>query len=304
MSTKNESNEIKNLSAGDSGVLYSFAVISVLLVSIIFSTVMVMLSRGNESVFKSDAVIIINFILGPIAILLAIGVLRLRRKAPIIEALDVKSFDKYSLLATAMIFLGLTFGLAEVNNLFVGFLQKIGLSVSAPSLPKLTFGGVFASVLFVCIVPAVVEETLFRGLILSGLKSTGTVFAVILSGVLFSLFHMSPAQTIYQFIVGAVYALVILYGKNILNTIGMHLLNNLYIVLNYYFWGFTLSGILKPIITIIGILLLVGGIVLLVLKGEKPQKRQGEKESRVNFILGAILGVIASVAMWISALIG
>ncbi len=304
MITKKSENQIENLTAGDSGVLYSFAIISALIISIIFSTAVLVASNGNEAVFKTDMVIILNFILSPIAILLAIGVLRLKRNSPIISALDVKSFDKFSLLATVLITLGLTFGLAEVNTVFVTFLQRLGLEVSAPSLPKFSFGGVLASIVCVCIIPAVVEEVLFRGLILSGLKSTGTAFAIILSGALFSLFHMSPAQTIYQFIVGMVYAVIVLYGKNILYCIGMHLFNNLYIVLNYYFWGFTLSGVLKPIVTILGLLALVSGIVLLVYKGAKREREVEEKQNRVNFILGAVLGIITAFAMWITALIG
>ena len=304
MNTRKQNSEIKNLSAGDGGVLYSFAVISVLIVSIIFSTVTVALSRGNGGVFLTDAVIIINFILGPIAILLAIGVLRLRRNAPIISTLDYKSFNKFSFLAVILILLGLTFGLSEVNSIFVNALQKLGLKVSAPSLPKFSFGGVLASIVCVCVIPSVVEELLFRGLILSGLKNTGTAFAVVISGALFSLFHMSPAQTVYQFIVGMVYALIVIYGKNILYCIGLHFINNLYIVLNYYFWGVTLGGIAKPIVTVLGLVLLVSGIALLIYKGDKPQKCEDEKQNRVNFILGAILGIIATATMWITALIG
>lgn len=304
MITKKSDNQIENLTAGDSGVLYSFAIISALIISIIFSTAALVASNGDQSIFKTDAVIILNFILSPIAILLAIGVLRLKRNSPIISALDVKSFDKFSLLATILITLGLTFGLAEVNTIFVNALQKLGLEVTAPSLPSLSFGGVLASIVCVCIIPAVVEEVLFRGLILSGLKSTGTAFAIVLSGALFSLFHMSPAQTIYQFIVGVVYAVIMIYGKNILYCIGMHLFNNLYIVLNYYFWGFTLSGILKPIITVLGLIALVAGIVLIVYKGSKQERKAEEKQNQVNFILGAVLGIITALAMWITALIG
>ncbi|MBQ3235656.1 MAG: CPBP family intramembrane metalloprotease [Clostridia bacterium] len=292
-----------NLSAEEGGVLYSFAVVSALLVSMIFSTVMTMLGTTAEA-YESDIIIIINFVLAPIAILLAIGVLRLRRPIPILSAIDVRSFSFLSLISVVLIGLGLMFGLAEVNELFVTALQKAGLKISAPILPKFSAGGVIASILFVCIIPAVVEEFLFRGLLLSSLKGTGTLFAVVISGVIFSLFHMSPAQTIYQFIVGACYALVVLYGKNILYAVGMHLVNNLYIVLNYYFFQIDLSGAGLYIVTAVGLIFLALGIALLLVKGDKPKNSgEGEKVNRNKFIFGALIGIIVTVVMWITALV-
>ena len=55
-------NDIINLSASDGGVLYSFAVLTVLLVTIIFSTVMVSVAVTNPKVMESDAVIILNYL--------------------------------------------------------------------------------------------------------------------------------------------------------------------------------------------------------------------------------------------------
>jgi membrane protease YdiL (CAAX protease family) len=266
-------NGIINLSSSDSGVLYSFAVLTVLLVTIIFSTAMVSVAVTNPKVMESDAVIILNYLSGPIAVILAIGILRLKRKVEIFSALDIKSFDKISVISTILIFLGLTFGLSEVNAVFVSWLEKLGLTVSAPTLPEKTIGGIIASVVCVCIIPAVIEETLFRGLILSGLKKSGAVFAVIFSGVIFALFHMNPAQTVYQFIVGSVYALIILYGKNLILTVSMHFINNLYIVLNYYFIGFYPSGIVKTVLTVVGLISLIIGIYLLLKNNKKYEQK-------------------------------
>lgn len=294
-------NYIKNtLAPEESGVLYSFAVVSVLLCSIIFSMIITSIS-GNDN--NSDVVIILNFLLGPIAIALAIGVLRLKKKSALLTSLPFDRVSVVSVMSTVLIGLGLMFGLSELNNLFVTALQKIGLTVSSPTLPSKSVGGVIASVIFVCVLPAVFEEVLFRGLILSGLQKTGTVFAVILSGVLFSIFHMNPAQTIFQFIVGGVYALVIIYGKNILLTVSMHFVNNLYIVLNYYFWDINLVGGAKIAVTIIGVIALVVGVFLLIYKGEKPSEEKEIKDNRAKFILGGVIGIIASLVTWISVLV-
>lgn len=63
---------------------------------------------------------------------------------------------------------------------------------------------VFGVVLMVLIAPFV-EELIFRGFLLSGLRTRfKEIPAVLLSGLAFSLMHMNPEQTVYQFCLGCV----------------------------------------------------------------------------------------------------
>lgn len=303
MNTNGKKN-LNTITAEDGGFAFSFTVISILLISIIYSTVLSVIAGKDLSVFSSDAVLIINYLLSPIAICLAIGILRYKNKKNYISLTLSKRFEFKPFIATFLIGLGLSFGLSELNVIFVNFLSKLGLKVSVPTLPSNTPFNVFAVVLSVCVLPAVFEEFLFRGVILSGLKKTGVVFATLISGGLFSLFHMSPSQTVYQFVVGALYSLIIIYGGNLLYTVVIHFINNLYIVLNFYYFNITLIGAPKIIITILGLVALVVGFIVL-LKGRKAIEilPQEKKASRTNFLLGAVMGVIATLFMWIQGLI-
>ena len=231
-----------NLTAEDGGFAFSFSIISVLLVSIIFSTILTVLAGKNSSVLLSDAVIIISYLLSPIAMLLAIGILRSKNKKDILGGVLSKNFELKPLIASLLIAFGLMFGLSELNLNFVNWLTELGLNVSSPTLPSNTPLNVILVVVVVCLLPAVFEEFLFRGVILKCLTKTGVVFATLISGLLFSLFHMSPAQTIYQFAVGCLYSLIIIYGGNLLYLIVIHFINNLYIVLNYYYFHIVIES--------------------------------------------------------------
>lgn len=82
-------------------------------------------------------------------------------------------------------------------------------------------------ILVVAVLPAFAEEQLFRGAITRGLKDMGLVPACLLSGALFMIFHMSPAQTVHQFVMGVVLALLVLKSDNVYTSIVVHLVNNI-----------------------------------------------------------------------------
>ena len=106
------------------------------------------------------------------------------------------------------------------ENMFVSF------TLSEIVLPEKSILNVVLVVLFVCITPAFFEEIAFRGIILGGLKNGGKIFAILVSGAVFSLFHMSPLQTVYQFIVVVLYAFIVLNGGDYSLTFISHFFNN------------------------------------------------------------------------------
>lgn len=305
MKTQKQSDGNLILLGRDGGYLYSFIVASAILCSLIFSVILTLVSGGEQSVFALDGVIILNYLISPIAMLLAIGFLRYKRKAPFMVKELNRKFNKVTLLASILIFIGINISLSNLNVYFITALESLGLKVSSPLLPSKTIGNVVLTIISVCVLPAIVEEYAFRGILTNSLKSTGNLFAIIISGLLFSLFHMSPAQTIYQFLVGALYSAIIIYGGNILYVIVMHFVNNLYIVLNYYFFGFEIVGAWQYVLMAVGLIFLVLGVLLLVKKGEKEIElsKEFKKINRSEFLLGASLGMLISLVTWIVTLV-
>lgn len=160
------------------------------------------------------------------------------------------------------------------------------------------------SIVTVGVLPSIVEELLFRGLILHALLPFGKWKAVLISSALFSLFHLSPAQTVYQFIFGIVLALVYLRTKNMLVPMLLHFVNNFAIITVIYFGGgdteFAFNA--YTIITLI-VLALVGSFVILNLvkstryrEGEYPKPRKMQAHDTMSLVLGVVLAI----AIWVS----
>lgn len=76
------------------------------------------------------------------------------------------------------------------------------------------------------VVAPVCEELIFRKLLLNPLRVLGDGWAVALSALAFSLFHMNLFQTFYAFAIGLVFACVVLITGSIRDTILLHMFVN------------------------------------------------------------------------------
>ncbi len=91
------------------------------------------------------------------------------------------------------------------------------------------FWGTFAKVV---ILAPIVEEILFRGIIMHGLmRNYRGWYAVLLSGILFSFFHLNPWQMTYTFFLGLLLGWVMLRTRSLPLAILIHALNNLVVLL-------------------------------------------------------------------------
>jgi hypothetical protein len=71
------------------------------------------------------------------------------------------------------------------------------------------------------------EELIFRKFLIDRTYKYGERNAIILSGLMFGLFHTNLGQFFYAFIIGAIFAWVYIRTGNILYSMSMHLLINL-----------------------------------------------------------------------------
>lgn len=79
------------------------------------------------------------------------------------------------------------------------------------------------------ILAPVLEEVLFRGIILKGfLKNYSPVKAIVVSGLLFGIFHLNPWQAIGASFVGVILGWVYYKTKSIIPCIIIHFVNNLW----------------------------------------------------------------------------
>lgn len=116
---------------------------------------------------------------------------------------------------------------AYLNSLIVDLFRVGSITEEVlQELPATTELDLILQLFTIAIVPAFVEELLFRGLVLSNLLPYGRTTAVLASAVLFGLMHQSVDQIFYATAAGLVIGWVYVCTNSIWPCILLHLCNN------------------------------------------------------------------------------
>jgi len=175
-------------------------------------------------------------------------------------------------------------------------LVKCGVRLSVLSY-ELTTRNYFISLISLVIAPAVCEELLFRGIIFNGLKKHGKTFAIILTTIMFSLFHMSLSQTAYPLLMGLLLGVIMYYEENIYYCIAVHMTNNfLSLTLSYFKINLTFNHWTYILLAII--LVIVYSLIILFLALKNNKKTKLEKITRFDYsYLASSLSIM--IALWL-----
>jgi len=112
--------------------------------------------------------------------------------------------------------------IALVLSALAAFLSSAG----ADSSEDITKYPIWLAMIAFAIVPAVVEEYVFRGLILGAYMNVDTKAAVFISSLFFALLHFSLGSVLYGFFYGCVFALIRIATGNMVYSMAMHLIFN------------------------------------------------------------------------------
>jgi membrane protease YdiL (CAAX protease family) len=126
------------------------------------------------------------------------------------------------------------YGFGSITSVFLSILQMCGYKSVLGAISINTFWQYLGYVIASCVAPAVFEELLFRGTILSGLKEFGIKTAIIVSALIFTFMHGNPEQTVHQFIIGAVVGYIFFKSGNLWLGIIVHFFNNFISVTQAY----------------------------------------------------------------------
>lgn len=132
-----------------------------------------------------------------------------------------------------------------------------------------------------CITPAVCEEALFRGFLLNAFRRrTGTTAAVLVTSILFGLFHVNFYRFLPTAIIGSIIAIVVLSSSSLVPGIIYHAINNAVALavlnlpwLGHYPWLLEESHIPVSVLSICSVGFL-GGII--VLRSSPARQRKSE----------------------------
>ncbi len=154
---------------------------------------------------------------------------------------------------------------------------------------NLTTTNYFISIISMVILPAIAEELIFRGIIFKGLQKHSNTFAIIVSAVMFALFHLSLEQTIYPILMGIVLAVIMCHENNIIYCIAIHFVNNFITLTLKYFnislvfkhWSYYLVALVCAVIFIT--------LSIFIIKKLKTSKQKIEGEHKAYFIICTVI---------------
>ena len=282
----------------DGGVAFSLASFFPYVTALIFTLLCSIAGFGNQ---ENPVFVYSMYLANQLAIFIVLVYFVKTKNQNPLKLFAVKKTEiKYYLIAIALLF-GLLFGVGYLNILFTNFLESVGLEYGEVSVPLNNPLQLVFTIIIIGVFPPIMEELLFRGLILFSLSRLKSWVAIILCGGLFSLFHQNPAQTIYQFITGCVFALIVIKSGSLLPAIVMHLINNIFVIISEYF-GFSANCYNAYTISI-GLVLFVVTIAYLIFF-DKNENKSKEKANIKHFFMGGILGIIFCLIMWFVSLFG
>ena len=135
---------------------------------------------------------------------------------------------------------------SEIENL-ISILIKRSLNfyqaiITLAKLPGIS--GLFLSIILIAVIPAIVEEILFRGIIQKGLiNKYNTNTGIILASFLFAIIHINPHVLLTIFLFAILLGFVYHIYKNILYNILIHFTLNFLAVLLIRYDNFHLKGL-------------------------------------------------------------
>ena len=183
-------------------------------------------------------------------------------------------FEKVGAKVTALLVLagvGICMSLNIQTSMMLTIGEIVGIHIPLPESPyENTIPYIAVSVLTTALLPALLEEFAFRGVILGSLRRFGDGFAVIISALLFGATHFYITQIPMAFILGLVMGFIVVKTNSLLPGILIHFFNNFFAsaieALSY-----NISPKLYILIFYLATYLLLGIGILCVLKLSKSE---------------------------------
>ncbi|WP_375090857.1 lysostaphin resistance A-like protein [Peribacillus sp. RS7] len=139
----------------------------------------------------------------------------------------------------------------------------------------------FYSIIMIGFSVAISEEILFRGILLKQYQRMNIKSAIILSALIFSIYHMTVGNLVFAFVMGISLAILTIYTGSIVPAIFFHfLVNEIMRIIMHFPEKVTVTYfkvMVSPITTITGLILFLSILTYLFIKVRKNNQFQSEK---------------------------
>ena len=307
--------DLKKRALSEAGITYSASAALPVILSLVLSIILMSISGGKEQNWyaKQDWYKYLCYLIPQICFA-ASAFFFFRRSGVSFKGAFGGCKWYYFPIAIALQF-GLLFSLSELNEYFVKLLELTGYRRMESTLPTLSGWNLLPAILVIAVLPAVFEETIFRGILSRQMHESGwgILSVVLISGGMFSLFHHNPEQTTYQFLCGGCLTLVALRAGSALPTIVAHFLNNALILIlsavnaPKYGENFSMSQTMPAggyaALCVCSAICLLGALAFLIFFcGEKGEKKGGVVHGKAFFFASSVGFALCGI-QWIITLI-
>lgn len=156
-----------------------------------------------------------------------------RAKVPIRDLFPLKKFNPLILLPLTLLLIAQQIYIAPIN-------ESLTNVITPPSWFWELFDNIFENkygfwgiLLRVAVIAPIVEESIFRGVIMHGLmRNYPKLVAIFFSGLFFALFHLNPWQFSATFCLGCILGWIMIITQNIMACVLGHAINNLIVLLS------------------------------------------------------------------------
>ncbi len=151
--------------------------------------------------------------------------------------LDVLQISALPIRSTLLIVL-----LVILSGVFVGVITTLSRLVIPETTSNIIYAvtqgsedNLLAMIVGLAVLPAILEEILFRGIFLSGYREENLLKLSLMNGFMFGLFHLNLDQFVYAFALGIILTYLVVITGSILSGMLFHFLFNLSTPLVVYF---------------------------------------------------------------------
>ena len=151
------------------------------------------------------------------------GVYLLRNKFNLKETIRLKRIK----ISTVPMLIGFMYAVMPAATLINAISLKFTTNVIDDTVTQIAANYPFViGMTAVAFIPAVLEESVYRGVFYNEYRKVDVKKAVVLSGLLFGLAHMNLNQFIYAFLLGMVFSIVVEVTDSILSSMVLHFIMN------------------------------------------------------------------------------
>jgi membrane protease YdiL (CAAX protease family) len=214
----------------DAAAIFFYAVAASLVAQVLITLALRAYAGGDGALTLLETNFTANILVGvalQAAMLAAVYLWARARRLKVLPAVRAVPLKPRGIGYAVLMGLAALFGFMYVSFAADYLFNLIGYDGNtAEALSFTTWGRLITGMFTVALLPAVVEETVFRGFVLRGLSRAGKRRAVVLSAAAFCLMHMNPAQTAHQFLLGLALGTAAIETGSLLAPMIMHFLNN------------------------------------------------------------------------------